>query len=282
MRGMPRTLPLIVLLIAISASLATAEVPQPDSRDKTLVLLFNALQGANPDADLRVNREIGAIETYVDGRPTITSYADNLFLLLRDNTDKLDRQKVPDDSVRSYLETMVEITSPATIDPSNVMPVLRHANYIKDVSGAEVPFQPLVGDLSIYWVLDTPDSMGFLTWEGASNLGMSQKELMALGQVNLTARLPEEDLGGGITMLVLDGNYESSFLVLAPFWEGIDRRLDQVVVAVPARDLVVYADSTDAAAVTALRNAVKARDRAYEITQDLFVWTGTGWEVLSE
>jgi hypothetical protein len=281
-RGMPRTLPLIVLLIAISASLATAEVPQPDSRDKTLVLLFNALQGANPDADLRVNREIGAIETYVDGRPTITSYADNLFLLLRDNTDKLDRQKVPDDSVRSYLETMVEITSPATIDPSNVMPVLRHANYIKDVSGAEVPFQPLVGDLSIYWVLDTPDSMGFLTWEGASNLGMSQKELMALGQVNLTARLPEEDLGGGITMLVLDGNYESSFLVLAPFWEGIDRRLDQVVVAVPARDLVVYADSTDAAAVTALRNAVKARDRAYEITQDLFVWTGTGWEVLSE
>ncbi len=83
-------------------------------------------------------------------------------------------------------------------------------------------------------------------------------------------------------MLRLDGNLEASLLVVTGLWDNIAEILgDQVVVAVPTPELVLFCGAGNHTVRRALRTA---RDRALAVfddrlTDELFRFSGGAWHV---
>jgi uncharacterized protein YtpQ (UPF0354 family) len=81
--------------------------------------------------------------------------------------------------------------------------------------------------------------------------------------------------------VIADGNYEASLLLFSDLWAREREKLrGEPVAAVPARDLLLFADSADADAVAQLRQlAAKMRAEAtYSLTDRLFVLREDRWE----
>lgn len=81
-------------------------------------------------------------------------------------------------------------------------------------------------------------------------------------------------------MITADGNYEASLLLFADLWERERGKLcGDPVAAVPARDLLLFADSSNADAIAQLKQlASKMRAEAtYALTDRLFVLREGNW-----
>lgn len=275
---------ILTLFFVLGTAVAYAEVPLPQSREETLRLLYDALKASAPDADLRLNEGDQSIETYINGEKTLTSYVDNLFITLQATPDSAERQDTLNQFVHSFKATLAEMSAPGTIAaPEQVMPVVRSIAMQSALAESDAPMRPFVGDLLVYWVVDQPESISSLTNSMADMMELSPVALANLGQENLIARLPDlhaQPMDYGLTMLLLDGNYESSFLLLDTLWNDLAQQFGQVVVAVPARDLLIYADGDNTDAVASLRDIAERSDFSYPLTRNLLVWTTKGWQVL--
>ncbi|MGH6814084.1 MAG: hypothetical protein ACREC6_00105, partial [Hyphomicrobiaceae bacterium] len=85
---------------------------------------------------------------------------------------------------------------------------------------------------------------------------------------------------GPLRMVDFDDNYNASLLVLDAVWASIAPDWeDDLVVAVPARDSLVYTSVKDAAAVEALRKFAAQSDLPYPITSKLLRRKDKGWVV---
>ncbi|HBG98008.1 MAG TPA: hypothetical protein DDY29_04535 [Rhodobacteraceae bacterium] len=88
--------------------------------------------------------------------------------------------------------------------------------------------------------------MACLSLERIETAGPSMAEIEQAAINNMAARLSQvvlrgDDLASDISMLVLDGSYESSLLLVPALWDDVEAVAGPVAVAIPARDLIVFA-----------------------------------------
>ena len=143
---------------------------------------------------------------------------------------------------------------------------------------------PFLGDLAVAYTPGPPYGRRLLTWDELDGSGMSRRELRRAAAEHLYAVLDRVGFHGQppALMLSLDG-MESSALLAHAFWEDLDGSVPgDLVVGVPARDVVIF---TGAHSQTGLQKVRRAVDRVFFaggphlLSQSLLVRRHRRWEV---
>lgn len=141
-----------------------------------------------------------------------------------------------------------------------------------------------LGDLAVGYTPGPPYGRHLLTWQDLGRSSISRRELRKAAAAHLYAVLERVGVHGQppALMLSLDG-LESSALLAHVFWEDLAGAVPgDLVVGVPARDVVILTGSFSGSGLRKVRRAV---DRVFFaggphlLSQDLLVRRRRRWEV---
>lgn len=196
-----------------------------------------------------------------------------------------------DDLIDRFVASFAEAAKGLERSPEAIIPVVKDRAWLVEIEtsmrqmgreGQDKVYEHLNDDLVVVYAIDTPSNIAYLSPEELVRLGVERDALRALAVRNLRGLLPgiEVQRGEMLNMITADGNYEASLLLFPDLWEREREKLrGEPVAAVPARDLLLFADSADAEAVAQLRQlAAKMREEAaYSLTDRLFVLREGQW-----
>lgn len=273
--------PVLVILAVTIAVPASAQ--SLVSEGKFARLYVEALQAQMPELGVRM---AGPMELTIEHEGAeVRAYLDNAYSRYSSAPDTLDQ--VIGDYVAATLEQVQ--SGSAETDVTRIVPVIKDARYLVELGqghvgdrAAEIAHERYNDDLIILYAEDTPRNIRYLGDQELEDLGVDRAGLRATAIANLDRLLPEVQAQGdnGIYMLTADGNYEASLLLFDDIWNGdlwTTGSLPvtgEVVVAVPARDVLVVTGSRDAQGLAVLREIageVVAGD-PYFLTDQLFIY----------
>ncbi len=143
---------------------------------------------------------------------------------------------------------------------------------------------PVVASLVVVYAIPRDRGRYLVTDADLPLLGVDRAELAAAATDNLLDRMADLEVlerPDGCGMLRLGDSLEASSLVVLQLWQNIAEILaDDVLVAVPARDVVLFCPAQGFSPRRALRSA---RDRAlavsnHQLTAELLLFTSDGWQ----
>jgi uncharacterized protein YtpQ (UPF0354 family) len=147
---------------------------------------------------------------------------------------------------------------------------------------------PLVGDFWMMAAIDQPTTIGIMDENDLSALKLSGKDAAKVAFANTERELgkPLADLAKGSTRGMLSGDpYASSALLFLPLWaKAAHSCKDNLLVAVPAPDVVLYADGTKPGALQSIvhdADEVMAHDDK-PFSDSVFRWSPHGWILVQE
>ncbi len=271
----------LTLLVILACAPAAAQ--SLVSRDKFTMLYMDVLRAAAPEIEVQVT---GPMELTIehDGNE-VRAYLDNAYARYSAAPDMLDQ--VIGDYVAATVEQVV--APPAGGDVTRIVPVIKGATYLQELNAGAVgdevvliAHEPYNDDLIILYAEDTPRNIRYLGDEDLADMGVDRAGLREAAIANLDRLLPAIEARGddGIYMLVADGNYEASLLLFDDIWSndtwttGGTPVAGEVVVTVPARDVLVVTGSRDAEGIATLRDIARdiVASDPYSLTDQLFVY----------
>ncbi len=198
-----------------------------------------------------------------------------------------------DDLVDRYVRSFVEAGQGLERSAEAIIPVVKDRAWLDEIResmrnmGGDVHdkvYEEINEVLVVVYAIDTPSNIAYINADELDALGVEREQLRSLAVRNLRGLLPgiEVQRGEKLGMVVADGNYEASLLLFSDLWaREAEKMIGEPVAAVPARDLLLFADSADTEAVLQLRQlAAKMRAEAtYALTDRLFVLRGDRWEL---
>lgn len=243
------------------------------------------VRAAVPEIDVKV---VGELELAID----MTDEGGNRAFL--HNAYQMYQGESPkrrDDLIDRFVASFAEAAKGLERSPEAIIPVVKDRAWLVEIEasmrqmggqGQDKVYEHLNDDLVVVYAIDTPSNIAYLNPEELARLGVERDALRALAVRNLRGLLPgiEVQRGEKLNMITADGNYEASLLLFSDLWEREREKLrGEPVAAVPARDLLLFADSADADAVAQLRQlAAKMREEAaYSLTDRLFVLREGQW-----
>lgn len=287
MRAAPRLLLALALALPAALPLPARAGPPLDQRAFTRAYA-ERLQQALPKAKVQVKGPL-EVRWTPPGGTEATSYLDNAWKEYAADPARLG--EVLDRLVGAAQEVGRE--AGRTVDPRRVVPVIKDRGWLEEsrralrASGAEDVSkvaeinEDYNGALTIFYAEDREKGIAYLTAEALAKAGLKRSELRALAVRNLKGLLPAIDLegGDGLYMVTAGGDYEASLLLVDDLWTGPDiapKVRGAVVVAVPARDLLLVTGSEDPAGLEKVRElaAKVLKEGTYTLTDQLFVWRG--------
>ncbi len=226
------------------------------------------------------------IET--DDERSSTSYLDNAYRMYLDDPDTLD--SVLGRFVASLDDMFVEPESNAL---GNLFPVIKDASYLDGVremmaraDGYDpddtfpLYYESLNEDLVVLYAFDSEASIRFATGDDIAELNVEGRALRIRALDNLLAYLPDIGREGddSLSLVVADGNYEASLLLHDELWSRDVFRVEgDIVVFVPARDVLIVTGSEDADGLARAREIIDSNDFSYAISPHAYVRTADGW-----
>jgi hypothetical protein len=222
---------------------------------------------------------------------TVDLYLDTLIASL--DVPSAERGRALADYEAGFYEILAGLDDRAPeADPANILPILRHTDFLVaipapaagDPSFDRPVHRPFAGDLEALLGYDTPGGIAMMGKLSMGIDGLTDDEAFALAITNLSAfaRGLSWEADGGLRFAVLDGDYESSLLLLDSVWDELEAELGgPVAVAAPTRSLVAAARADDAASVARLRSLIAdATFDPYSVSEELFVRRNGTWTVL--
>lgn len=157
------------------------------------------------------------------------------------------------------------------------------------VPESDIPvLEGLTGVLLVAYVFDLPDRFEYVTPRICERLGLGARDLRALAVRNLTRRRtkPQVIRGNEALAFRMDGNLESSLLLVGHLWEQIGPQMPgDLIAAVPSRDTLAVTGSDVDGGIAVLTRSVDRVWRSSEtrllLTKSLFVRRGDSWEQLN-
>jgi uncharacterized protein YtpQ (UPF0354 family) len=191
--------------------------------------------------------------------------------------------------IQQYLEAlMVPPTSKTSgIDRTRIVPIVKDKAWVHEMADSlrqrgakkipELVTEDINDQLCIVYAVDGEKTIAYLTPDELRESGIARAELKHVAIENLRSVLPDVSARGdnGFYMIVAGGNYEACLLLLDSIWIHPPFHVDgDIVIAVPARDLLFVTGSNDAAGLAKLRSAARktAAESAHRLTSDLFVF----------
>lgn len=139
----------------------------------------------------------------------------------------------------------------------------------------------LAGDIVVVVVEDRKGMSRFVMGGEGNRFGLSNQDLMKAGRENLkrkVARLRIEE-HGLVRSLSFDPDYNAALILLPEVWSAIPNLPADLVVAVPARDIVAFGDGADFEAVANLRRIAQMPSGGYPVTTLLLQRVRGRWMV---
>ncbi len=175
------------------------------------------------------------------------------------------------------------------IDPSRIVPVIKDVNYIPEIRQSildqgssldnweDPAHEALNSELIVVYAEDSDTRMRFVSEQDLVDIGFGSDDRLERAVANLKALLPplEARGGEGLYMLSAGGDYEASLLLFTKMWESGQLPVEgEIVVAVPARGILVVTGSEDAEGLASMRNiVVEATEvEVYTLTERLLVY----------
>jgi uncharacterized protein YtpQ (UPF0354 family) len=141
----------------------------------------------------------------------------------------------------------------------------------------------LIADLTILYAFDVGAHYEIASKKDLDRLGVTKDELHNRAIQNLRALKLEvrANQGGRVTMLTAGGNYEATLLLLPEIWDSVTQMVSgQIIVSVPARDILFVTGDADAENLAELRRLTsKMIEQADKPLSRVFLrWNGSKWE----
>jgi len=276
------------LLILLAASHGFAQVTPDEFTDK----FIQALKQSHPDVTTDVNEPLQLKAANADGREVV-AYLNNAYELYLQDTDELDA--VLERYVVALMATMTADEAPP-LSLANIVPVVKDSAWLAEALAAIKPeigttspeyYQTsFVEGLSIIYAEDTPSNIRYIEKASIEELGVDIATIPATAIVNLLAKLPDisVDGGEGLYMVIADGNYEASLLLVDDIWthQNFDVAGD-IVVALPARDVLLVSGTGNTEQLEQLQALAKQvyAESTYNLTSNIDVRRNGRWEVFA-
>jgi len=196
----------------------------------------------------------------------------------------------PDTVIERYVASIAEQQRRMTakVDRARIVPVVKDRQWLIEMqqqdpkqNGAARISEPYNDDLVVLYAEDTPHNIRYLVPNELAEAGVTRTELRALAVANLRKLLPRIEIRREplVSMVVADGNYESSLLLLDEIWSKgeVPARVDgEVVIAIPARGVLLFTGSRNQPGLARLRALATnaAKTSTYRLTDALFVYRG--------
>jgi uncharacterized protein YtpQ (UPF0354 family) len=161
------------------------------------------------------------------------------------------------------IAAMLDPDADPPVTRQNVIAIIKDDEYVAAYCNQTDPAvrEHLVADLWIVYALDLPKITTSLGESEMRELKITPEELRSLALTNLRNILPEtEQHGDGPWyMLTAGGDYTASLLLFDDFWSELQESVEgDIVVAVPARDVVLFTGSRSQQGIEMVRQ--KARE----------------------
>jgi uncharacterized protein YtpQ (UPF0354 family) len=267
------------LCLALAFSPATHAALSPEAFTQEYVsVLRAALPGFKVEA-------VGHLEVRVrdaKGGEVSTAYLDNAFNQYLADPDS--RQEI----IERHVSGIAEINGEDTpLRAEQIVPIVKVRGWIDDMRQASIKagrdkppeqvFEALNDVLVVVYAEDTPRNINYFPVESLGAAGLKREQLRELAVTNLRRLLTQIEIHSGpeYSMITAGGNYEASLLLFEEFWQGDNKlKVDgEIVVAVPARDLLLVTGSRNAGGIRKLREIAQEvfESGTYTLTPELFV-----------
>lgn len=288
---MKRILASICCFLGMSCS---SQVMTPAEFTSTFV---KALRIEVPSIDVTIKSDLELSLNRADG----TNHLSNLhnayqtYLLDPKNLDEVIKQYVS--STKEVFERELD-----SIDTENVVPIIKDKLWPSGVReyrlknfpnknnndqlDDDIVYDEYNDELVIVYAVDNPSNLSFITQKSLNESNIPRDKLRDIAINNLNKKLPNLELHSGplVSMITAGGNFEASILLLDNVWTGQDIPYqDNVVIAIPARDVLLVADAKNPDAISKLREMVKKsmENSSYTLTDQLFIYKNGKFERLT-
>ena len=212
----------------------------------------------------------------------------NAFEIYEQNPGALD--EILTRYVSSALETLRGTEETLTID--NIMPVIKDTAWLPQIqarlreSGAtdeiDYYFEPLAEGLVIFYVIDTPSNIRYVSRDVIDESGIPLADLRKTAVHNLGTLLADLSAAqeDGLYALFLDGNYDPGLMLIDEVWDAANFELKgDLVVSIPTREGVLISGTDEKAGLTALAGySDEFYDSSpYRLTRDFYKRDGDKW-----
>lgn len=244
------------------------------------------VRAASPQLDVQVLGELDLGINMIDDGGN-RAFLNNAYQMYQGESAR-NRSDLIDRFVRSFAEAAAGLER----NRDAIIPIVKDRGWLEEIRqsmrqmGSEKVqdnvYEEINDDLVVVYAIDTPSNIAYLNPDELEGLGVQREELRALAVRNLRGLLPgiEVHRGDLVSMVTADGNYEASLLLFMDLWERERKKLrGEPVAAVPARDLLLFADSANPDAIAQLKQlATKMHAEAnYALTDRLFILRDGRW-----
>jgi uncharacterized protein YtpQ (UPF0354 family) len=266
---------LFALLVAAGLS-ATARADPPSPSTFT-AQFARALQAAMPSAKVSIVRDLQLDIRRADGTSATVS-------LLNNYRDYSANPGWFDEVVKAYAAALAKPAGQtAKLDRTRIVPVIKDRPWLVELQGhfrkqdaSQQPvFEDFNNELVVVYAEDTSNRTRYLS--SSENLGVERSKLRALAIENLMRLMPRIEMrqgDDGLAMMTSHADYGASLLLVDSIWSGDQIKVEgDIVVAVPAKDVILITGSRNRKGLKAMRTAAPNLAKgSYGITDTLFVY----------
>ena len=194
-----------------------------------------------------------------------------------------------DEIIQKYLNITDSLYSPETeLKIENSLPVIKDYRYLDEVnqlradSETQQLYEKYNDNLYIFYVEDTETCINYLNEDDLKFLNITFSELREIAIQNLKNFEIEKHGENGYYMIIADGNYEAS-LILLDIWSQENFPVTgEIIIGIPARDLVLITGSEDFENIKRLKNTIQEinEEGNHIVSEKIFILQNGKFEIL--
>jgi uncharacterized protein YtpQ (UPF0354 family) len=247
---------LALLVVAGPSAAARADTPSPSAFTAQFA---RALQAAVPSAKVRVVRDLQLDVERADGTAATVSLANNY----KDYTPDSKWFNALINAYAAALAKPLPAKLAANVDIARIVPVIKDRAWLAELQGrfkkqdaSQQPvFDDFNGELVVVYAEDTDKRTRYLS--SSEILGVERSKLRSLAVDNLMRLMPRIEMrqfAEGAFMITSHADYGASLVLADGIWSGDQIKVNgDIVVAVPAKDVILATGSRDRSNLKAMR-----------------------------
>jgi uncharacterized protein YtpQ (UPF0354 family) len=243
---------------------------------------------AIPKAKVEIKAPL-ALSIDVPGRGLNSARLDNVYSFCLRNPEACEKGHV------THVANMAaSFEAPGGIERSQLRAIVRSTAMVEATDkayarrGGTMVSEKLMGDLWVMCAQDLPGAIGILNANNLAALNLSREAALAACKQNVATSLRpispyRRDYPWPGVNLIAGDPYAASWLIFPERWTAIAESVDgDLLVAAPANDVLIYGSgrANDSAAALAKAAAYVAERAQKPLSNAVFRWTPTGWEVV--
>ena len=271
-----RLLPVLFAALVLAAGAARADTLTPRAFTERVA---RAALAAMPSAKVAINGELQFVVRYGNGA-SATSDLGKAFKTYEREPDHLD------DIVQAQVSALLEAGGDANglpkLDRTRIVPIIKDRGWVEAMTRRgreqtpplELVAEPFNSDLVVVYAENRMGTLRILS--NRDDVG-DRARLREASLTNLSRVLPKIEIrpgADGVLLITAGGEFDASLLLADNIWSGGKVKVDgDIVVAVPAKDVLIATGSHNAPGLARLRAAaVKFAGGPNGLTSALFVY----------